>query len=634
MFLPAVKNYWMIAMHFGEVESIKHRLRDLFSQPAPERSSLEFGYESRYFKEMVDFVFRIYPSFFTDEQKNLLMAFCRSSVAAQTLYLKLWQRKSEYFWWNKLKYPFVEGWDDPSIESLKSTHLLEGCSFLDPNHPFPISEALSLCTKPELLQNLRWIPEDLLPQKVSLFAKLPKCSLVLALNLLEIPALMRLMEILIEKNGPLIYLNQTSIFDKIQFLFFGSKHQELSEFVIRDVGNRKFETYQIHGQTRYFKSEAEFEAKWFRSQLQDHWESFWNDSGEKRDFDLLCDLMIQTEKLSSLPTQVSTEKIWKFLAERFYQQKRFPLALECLHKIESNVQSLGSFAHRELMVKCYLNQQKLDRALELCLFSKGPSETAWPFVEWEEFRLKKIQKTVKWISIHRKDWSDLALQTLETHGEIYLTQSKKSSRSWPVRSIKVDFSGATSVEEVAVKYLKDMGYEGAKHLENTLWSSLYGVVFWEAIFHPCEGAFIHPFQGGPLDAFSSAFYLSRKEIIDKILEEMVQKSDFFRKIEAVFREKWGYFNHFVSFNESVLEALLVLVELAPLESIKKVLKMALCQPKRVGKGHPDIFAHGQGKVEFWEVKSPQDALRPHQKVWLNTLQELGFKAGVLCLEAP
>ncbi|MCZ0445848.1 hypothetical protein OZH93_24550, partial [Escherichia coli] len=47
--------------------------------------------------------------------------------------------------------------------------------------------------------------------------------------------------------------------------------------------------------------------------------------------------------------------------------------------------------------------------------------------------------------------------------------------------------------------------------ENTLINSLFGLLCWEAIFHPLPGAFFHPFHAGPADLLAPDFHTRRAE---------------------------------------------------------------------------------------------------------------------------
>ena len=47
------------------------------------------------------------------------------------------------------------------------------------------------------------------------------------------------------------------------------------------------------------------------------------------------------------------------------------------------------------------------------------------------------------------------------------------------------------------------------HCEGGLWTTLYGILFWDILFADVEGAFQTPFQGGPLDYGTVEFYTPR-----------------------------------------------------------------------------------------------------------------------------
>ena len=83
------------------------------------------------------------------------------------------------------------------------------------------------------------------------------------------------------------------------------------------------------------------------------------------------------------------------------------------------------------------------------------------------------------------------------------------------RSLLFDFEVAyektTGVDITSLEFLLRLGCNGY-FLENAIWTSIFGLAFWDIIFTNVPGAFFNEFQRGPADAFAPSFYRSRREL--------------------------------------------------------------------------------------------------------------------------
>ncbi|KAG0290165.1 hypothetical protein BGZ98_003571 [Dissophora globulifera] len=76
-----------------------------------------------------------------------------------------------------------------------------------------------------------------------------------------------------------------------------------------------------------------------------------------------------------------------------------------------------------------------------------------------------------------------------------------------------------SVEELALSYYRTLGYKG-HHSENSLLSTLFGLLFWDILFSPQPGVFETSFQTEPLDLRTDAFFLQRQEMIIERIDDI------------------------------------------------------------------------------------------------------------------
>jgi hypothetical protein len=170
----------------------------------------------------------------------------------------------------------------------------------------------------------------------------------------------------------------------------------------------------------------------------------------------------------------------------------------------------------------------------------------------------------------------------------------------------------------------------ALHMENRLPGMLFALGFWDLIHAPLPGAFVQPFQSGPTDLRDGRFARRRAGPLAARLEAIADgrygTTDFLRVLE---REQ-GTVNPFWSWPaHEVAEAPAIVAALAP------PVRAAVCaplvaDPRGARAGFPDLVVTGGGTDgRFLEVKGPGDALRDGQRDWLEHLVAAGVDAAVV-----
>ena len=86
--------------------------------------------------------------------------------------------------------------------------------------------------------------------------------------------------------------------------------------------------------------------------------------------------------------------------------------------------------------------------------------------------------------------------------------ASQPSRRTRIEQTRVPYvpGNAPTIEEHAARLLQSQGGR-VWHLENQLPLGLAGLAYWEVVFAPIAGAFVNPFQFGPLDLMSEDFAL-------------------------------------------------------------------------------------------------------------------------------
>ena len=195
------------------------------------------------FSFLLDWVWERYSDVLNDTERLFVQSFKQLDRDAQCLLVRLSSRKGPLFRRDKLHYPEIESLDFAARKLMDSGILLG-------DTPIHLNEVANVLTKVELLT---LFPDQLIGMKQS-----RKEAIISALSLLfsEPKSWMTWTS---NKFGTAYYLNNQSIISNLLLLFFGNAYQNLTEFVLQDLGLFQYEDYVIDHQHRIFKSRDELE---------------------------------------------------------------------------------------------------------------------------------------------------------------------------------------------------------------------------------------------------------------------------------------------------------------------------------------------------------------------------------------
>ena len=186
----------------------------------------------------------------------------------------------------------------------------------------------------------------------------------------------------------------------------------------------------------------------------------------------------------------------------------------------------------------------------------------------------------------------------------------------------------STVERAVLTFFEEKGWDGL-HAENFLWRGLFGLTFWNLIFDESHGSFHHPLQRQPSDLNDSIFFESREPLLTNQLNRFRTRKQLIQHITALHEEKNGIANRFVTWHESLLPSLEVMIQKLPLKSLKKVLLEMSKNMKENSAGFPDLFLWNEDSYQFYEVKSPNDQLSAQQLFWLDFMASEKINVDVL-----
>jgi Fanconi-associated nuclease 1 len=176
-----------------------------------------------------------------------------------------------------------------------------------------------------------------------------------------------------------------------------------------------------------------------------------------------------------------------------------------------------------------------------------------------------------------------------------------------------------TVEEFVLEHYKSAGWTGF-HSENTILTSIFGVLMWEYLYHDLPFVFQTSVQKAPLDYRSEDFYKKRKEIFKKLKnhQKTSELSEIFLKNFEKYRNQGSLFVNWNILELWGLDFLLKVVKtLGP--SLFPVLKSLSKDYRHHSSGMPDLLLLKENKVKLVEVKSQNDRLSDQQKMWIKLL---------------
>jgi hypothetical protein len=505
-----------------------------------------------------------YCDLLTSEEHLWLSVFESLSKPAQCLLVRLYSRKGCWFRSDKLNYQEIE-----NIESALGE--LAGHDFVSLSPNLTIQElAANLLTKPEVLSLYPQYPKSL--KKEDLVACLSKSKF----------------EQFEDLDFTVIKLNSAHMIDVLLALFFANTHQDLSQFVLDDLGLNQFETYQLSDARRFFENREQIDRLIELSQISNlYWQS---DRKQKANLDVLIEAM--PERVEHRYVDRKREHMINDIARDYERINELEMAIALFEKT-----TLAP--SRERCARIYDKLEQND------LFGDIVTEMLTQPIDVSEFEVaQKLEQRVK-----RKQGLKVPRATKpkcsEYHIELDLSQQR--------------------VELATKAHFESLGWT-VFYSENTLLNSLLGLTLWDAIFAPIEGAFINAYQHRPLDLYHADFADKRKQLIDNALEQVQQGNT--QALFDTYRDKIGISNPFVSWAYVNEELLSLALEHIPNALLVELFNVQLSDLKLYRNGMPDLIAFKDGKFEWIEVKGPGDKLQDNQWRWIKEFNRLNVPFSV------
>jgi len=161
--------------------------------------------------------------------------------------------------------------------------------------------------------------------------------------------------------------------------------------------------------------------------------------------------------------------------------------------------------------------------------------------------------------------------------------------------------------------------------ENTLWHTLFGLLFWDELFE--SGQLHSGFDWVPHCLRDRTFHRRFASQIDGKVAE-VRSGNALPIVLRTVAARWGRPNGIFAWDHVQMDALRALLEGAGADGLAEIVR-AMCDDFRgMRDGFPDLMHVRDGKLSFVEVKAEGDAIRRNQLTRLRQLENAGIPAEI------
>lgn len=543
-----------------------------------EKADLASDYYLTNFQFLVDWVVQRYADLLNEDEREFVSRFQQLERDSQCLLVRLSSRKGPLFRRSKLRYAEIDSIDEAALKLIQA-------GLLSNNQPLSLSELCDSLTKGELLQ--------LFKAHINNGKHLRKEEIVADL-IQQFPAPKLWREWTENQLGDAYYLDNRSIISNLLLLFFGNTYQDLTEFVLQDLGLYRYENYVIDQQHRIFKSRSEIEQ-----------------------YQLLMTLREQLERAATLedlihittllPTTATSNKL---------ERRRARLCNQLAYQLErANEQSLA--------LKLYTQNEippARERRIRL-LEKQGELSAAWVLlqeIQANPFNEEELQIARRMTPRLAKKLGEPPIQkTLPTIIEKYLELGAAYDGE----------GNRFSVEEAARQFLHTDNAP-CFYVENILLTGLFGLWLWPEMFRGIEGAFANPFQIAPLDMYQEDFARNRPGL--QQLWDLFDQDNHHQHIFSVWDDKYGIANALVNWSILDRELIAMALDCIPKAHLKRIFERLLFDLKSNRSGLPDLIQFYPAEKTYCmiEIKGPGDRIQDNQERWLKYFSLHGIPAEV------
>ncbi|XP_010069382.2 fanconi-associated nuclease 1 homolog isoform X1 [Eucalyptus grandis] len=584
---------------------------------------------------------------FTDDEKLFMESFTSLLDDSQRLFVRLYSRKGPWFRLSNISYPEIS-------DALQAVNELSGKGYVV---PFDCAEGLQTDEMMGILRvltvsELREI--SCIPKKKGSQNSTKKDLIASALCSYRDGLCPVLPSVLLDKAGVCVKISSRAetVFWRAERIFFLNGEQDLSTFLLVDLGAVKYPTYNCTNSEQIFSSRScllDYEEAIEVAQLMD-------ESLDQNDADQVLRCLRIADSCVDLPSEnVSRSSISGseaafiscFTASWVYskvillgisyleREHRYQDAINLLKRLLDCFISDGRRGYWTVRLSIDLEHLGfLDESLSVAEDGLlDPWVRAGSRIALQKRVLRLGKPPRRWKIPRSFEITKWKIKEVHVQGRPLNCEMGKKSRFYG------EDGEQCGVEQLALQYYANEGgcWSGV-HTESGIWLTIFGLLMWDVIFSDVPNVFRTKFQTAPLDLETDGFFLARKGLIETHLQNIHDGM-----AEEILITSWeshlGTACRGVNWDRHSLSELRAAVTCVGGPCLASLCRLLSQDYRSWSSGMPDLLLwrfHGEyrGEAKLVEVKGPNDRLSEQQRAWLFILMECGFNAEVCKVTPP
>ncbi|CAA7048148.1 unnamed protein product [Microthlaspi erraticum] len=587
------------------------------------------------FNVLVQEVLRSCSHLFTADEKAFLESFPSLSEDSQRLFVRLYTRKGPWFRLSNISYPEVSD----SLQALKDLTVrgfmssVEDANELDYQKMKEIIELLNVNELRDISSLNKVFCRG--SRKRDLINSLCSCY--------NDGTRINIATMILERTGLCAKISSTAetLIWRVERLFFLNGEQDLSSFVLLDLGIIKYPMYKCIDSEQIFSNRTKllaYEEAIEVAQLMD--ESL--DSEDSQTV-LKCITIAETRIYGSSLDSAHLAAFNRFTAPWVYSKvvflgvsflenlKRYNEAVYLLRRLLSCFNCDGRRGH--WTVRLSTDLEHMGRPNEsLSVAEQGlldPWVRAGSRIALQRRVLRLAKPPRRWKTPTFPNLIENKIPEVTIQGRSLNCEVGMKNRFYG------EDGEQCGVEQLALQYYNGEGGGGWQgiHTESSIWLTIFGLLLWDILFSDVPGVFQTRFQTAPLDLETESFYLTRKETIESQLEKVA--NGMAEEILIISYEiHRGTACRGVAWERFSLEELRAAVACVGGVCVASLCRYLAQDYRNWCSGMPDLLLwrfkeNGYvGEAKLVEVKSERDRLSEQQRAWLLLLMDSGFSVEI------
>ncbi|KAE9604958.1 hypothetical protein Lal_00036941 [Lupinus albus] len=576
----------------------------------------------------------------TEDEKIHIESFTSLSNDSQRLFIRLYTRKGPWFRMSSILYP----------EIVDAQQAAKGLA--EKRYACFVEEANQLCES-DMNDILNTLTASEIREIWSMIKKscgrgMKKYDLISSLLSTYAEGLCPSLSIMtMNRTGSCIRISSEaeSLLWRIERLFFLNGEQDLSSFLLVDLGKVKYPTYNCIISEPIFSNRRDllsFEEAIEVAQVMDE---ALDENGT--DVVLRCINIAESCVSTALPIQCSTsESVFTFrrlFTASWVYSKVVTLGISFLEQEHRYTDAINLLKWLLNSFTCDARRGYWMQRLSVDLEHLGCIDESLQVAEnglldpWVRAgSIMALQRRVLRLGKPPRRWKvpSFRRSVLRKIPEVCVQGRPLNSRIGEKHRFYNEEGEQCGVEQLALHYYagEGGGWQGI-HTESGIWLTIFGLLMWNVIFADVPNVFYTRFQNAPLDFGTDSFYAARKSSIESHLQQIRDGMG-----EEFLIKSWE--THFgttcrgINWERHTLDELRAAVTCVGGPCLTSLCRLLAQDNKSWSSGMPDLFlwrfhdGEYSGEAKLVEVKGPRDRLSEQQRAWLLVLMDCGFMVEV------